>query len=135
MRPDPPFKPTILAADDELELLDLLQMMLPMHGYNVHISYCAENIFDMIHELTPDLILLDVDMGKVDGAVVCALIKSNKSTANIPVLLVSADEQLAFISRRCGADGFIKKPFSTDDVDKKLYELVGSKSNSLTASA
>ena len=76
MKSDLHNKPTILAADDELELLKLLQMMMPLHGYNVNISHCAENIFDMIHESVPDIIFLDVNMGKVDGSVVCALLKA-----------------------------------------------------------
>ena len=120
-------KPIILAVDDQIELLNLLQMIMPFHGYDVNISLNGENLFDMIKAKVPDVFFLDIQMNGIDGAVLCTLLKSNQSTANVPVVMVSGNDNIATVSAACGANAFIKKPFSTEEVDKVLYDLVGSK--------
>ncbi|MCP9750407.1 PleD family two-component system response regulator [Ferruginibacter sp. HRS2-29] len=121
----PETKPVILAVDDQLELLNLLDMMMSFQGYEVKISQNAENLIDILHAKTPDIILMDVTMKQINGAVLCTLLKTNKSTAAIPVVLVSGVEDLEDIAREAGADAFIRKPFDTQEIEKVLFRFVG----------
>ena len=125
MTPVPQTKPVILAVDDQLELLNLLDMMMSFQGYEVKISQNAENLIDILHTTKPDIIFMDVTMKQINGAVLCTLLKTNKSTAGIPVVLVSGVEDLEDVARNAGADAFISKPFDTEEIEKVLFSFVG----------
>jgi response regulator RpfG family c-di-GMP phosphodiesterase len=118
-------KPVILAVDDQLELLNLLDMMMSFQGYEVKISQNAENFIDILKSCTPDIIFMDVTMKQINGAVLCTLLKTNKSTAHIPLVLVSGVHNLEDIAREAGADAFIRKPFNTEEMEAVLHKFVG----------
>jgi CheY-like chemotaxis protein len=104
-------KHCILVVDDDEDVLILMKHTLQLQGYNTAISPNGENMMDIITQSPPDMILLDIHMKGIDGGTICQLIKTNKTTANIPILMFSANENIATITRQCGADGYIKKPF------------------------
>jgi response regulator RpfG family c-di-GMP phosphodiesterase len=128
----PETKPVILAVDDQLDLLNLLDMMMSFQGYEVKISQNAENLIDILHSTKPDIIFMDVTMKQINGAVLCTLLKTNKSTADIPVVLVSGVHDLEDIAREAGADTFIRKPFDTEEIERVLYQFVGAGSFVIT---
>jgi two-component system phosphate regulon response regulator PhoB len=105
-------KPMVLVMDDEEDLLFLVELTLKQEGFKTEISPNAADMMDIIAQTHPDIIVLDIHMRGIDGGTVCQLIKSNTSTADIPVILFSANENIANISRQCGADGYITKPFT-----------------------
>lgn len=102
---------SILVVDDDEDVLLLMTHTLLSQGYNPTISPNGENMMDIITQSPPDMILLDIHMNGIDGGTICQLIKTNKTTAGIPVLMFSANENIATITKQCGADGYIKKPF------------------------
>lgn len=103
---------SILVVDDDSDLLLLMEHKLAAEDFSTLVSLNGSNMIDLIIHCHPDLILLDLHMDGVDGKTICQLIKSNQSTAGIPVILFSANEDVEDISHVCGADGFIKKPFN-----------------------
>ena len=105
-------KPMVLVMDDEEDLLFLVELTLKQEGFKTEISPNGADIMDIIAQTHPDIIVLDIHMKGIDGGTVCQLIKSNTSTADIPVIMFSANENIASISKQCGADGYITKPFS-----------------------
>jgi len=105
-------KPMVLVVDDEEDLLFLVELTLKQEGFKTEISPNGADIMDIIAQTHPDIIVLDIHMKGIDGGTVCQLIKSNTSTADIPVIMFSANENIAGISKQCGADGYITKPFS-----------------------
>ena len=117
-------KPVILVVDDDEDALLLMKRVLSLQGYVPAISPNGENMMDIITQTPPDIILLDIHMKGVDGGTVCQLIKTNKTTAAIPVIMFSANENVASIARHCGADGFIKKPFESATFSKAIQDIL-----------
>lgn len=114
----------ILVADDDEDLLMLMEMKLKAEGFKVHISPNGENIFDIVKVDAPDIVLLDITMRGIDGGTICRQLKSNDETKHIPILLFSANHNIAEITKHCGADGYITKPFNDTEVKEKLVAIL-----------
>ena len=106
-------KKKILAVDDESSILDLLKFNIEKEGFTfVSASDGEEGLQKVISE-TPDLVLLDVMLPKMDGLTVCRKIR--QEGINIPVIMLSArsEEIDKILGLEIGADDYITKPFST----------------------
>lgn len=114
----------ILIIDDDEDILDILHIIFRDEGYNVVISNTGDAV-DQIHVINPDLILLDVRIegSAKQGNEICAEIKSQYNYKNIPVVLVSAETDLAMLANECGADFYIKKPFDIYDLLSQVKRL------------
>lgn len=110
----------ILVVDDDEGILDAFSAMLETLGYSVIPLSDAENIVEISRKKLPDLILLDILLSGSDGREICKLLKKNKDTKNIPVVLVSAHPGADKSGKAAGADGFLKKPFEM----KELLNIV-----------
>ena len=108
-------KKRILVVDDSQAILDVIAVALEAEGYEVTTSLTGAYFRHMGHDL-PDLILLDVLLSGEDGGEICQRLKSAERTRHIPLILISAHAGLPDTATRCGADGFLIKPFH-------LYEL------------
>ena len=117
-------KHCILVVDDDDDILFLMKQTLQSHGYNTTISPNGENIMDILTHSPPDMILLDIQMKGIDGGTVCQLIKTNASTADIPLLMFSSNEDIAIITKQCGADGYIKKPFEAEKFNEAIEHVL-----------
>lgn len=108
----------ILAVDDDKDILEVLQFILEDFGYEVETLSDGHFLFDKIKTTSPDLILLDIMLGNLDGRQLCKDVKSKEETHNIPVILVSASHSIQESINQNGApDAFIAKPFD-------IYELL-----------
>jgi len=125
-------KPVVLAVDDEEDLLFLLQRVLKGKGFEVQISPNADNIIDIVHHAPPDIILLDIRMNGIDGATLCHVLKANRSTASIPIIMFSANDDIKETADTCGADGYLQKPFNSQKFDAELFRILGFKKNTIT---
>ncbi|WP_240663440.1 response regulator [Mucilaginibacter limnophilus] len=103
----------ILAVDDNKDILELLQYILEDYGYKVLTLADGHNLFEKINEYRPDLILLDIMLGDMDGRELCKEVKQKTETNNIPVILISASHDAGDLTRHENGkpDGFIPKPF------------------------
>ena len=108
--------PKIIAADDNREYLTLIKVLLEMEGYNLRISFNAENLIEMIILEKPDVILLDIQMKGINGCEICKELKESNLSKSIPVIIISAEEDLEKSARLCGADGYLSKPFSISEL-------------------
>jgi CheY-like chemotaxis protein len=111
-------KADILVIDDVPDNIRLLSKMLLEQGYNVRKAITGQIALAAIQSLPPDLILLDINMPKMDGYEVCRMIKANVQTRSIPVIFISAldeiiDKAQAF---QVGAVDYITKPFQFEEV-------------------
>jgi len=105
----------ILAVDDNDDILEVLRYILEDSGYMVDTLSNGHFLFDQIKEHTPDLILLDIMLGDMDGRVLCKDIKTKQETHGIPVILVSASHDIASSLNQIGApNDFVAKPFDMD---------------------
>ena len=113
-------KKKILAVDDESSILDLLKFNNEKEGFTfVSASDGEEGLQKVISE-TPDLVLLDVMLPKIDGLTVCRKIR--QEGINIPVIMLSArsEEIDKILGLEIGADDYITKPFSTRELIARI---------------
>lgn len=119
----------ILVVDDDDDVLETIQLILEIGGYDVEPLNEAEFIFERIAEFQPDLILLDVVLGKIDGRVICSQIKSHEDTKHVPILMMSGLYDLKEVEdMECAPDDFVSKPFKMDMLLEKIEKLVSKKS-------
>jgi DNA-binding response OmpR family regulator len=117
-------KLTVLLVDDEEDTLFLIRHKLEKEGFNIQISPNGMDMMDIIARTHPDLIVLDIHMNGIDGGSVCQLLKSNSSTAAIPVVMFSANDNIDKIAKECGADGYIRKPFNGQEFKNTFSSLL-----------
>lgn len=108
----------ILIVDDSPNNLQVLISILERFKYEIRPALSGEIALMAIDTFTPDLILLDINMPGIDGYETCRRIKSNKSTHDIPVIFISAndstdDKLMAF---QVGGVDYVTKPFQLDEV-------------------
>lgn len=106
---------TILVVDDEADLLDLIEYNLQKEGYQVLKAENGQEALKVARQHTPDLILLDVMMPKMNGIETIRELKADKELKNKPVVFLTArgDEKTELEGLDLGADDFLSKPIST----------------------
>jgi CheY-like chemotaxis protein len=109
----------ITVADDNPGILDAISTILEFEGYEVNAMLDCDALLEMESEF-PDLLLLDIWMSGTDGRDVCKILKQNPNTRNIPIVLVSASQDIESSALAAGADDFLAKPFEMDDLLEKV---------------
>jgi two-component system sensor histidine kinase/response regulator len=111
-------KGTILIVDDTAHVRQLLSAMLKTRGYNVQVAEGGLHALEVVQEVSPDLILLDIMMPQMDGYEVCERLKDDPRTRDIPVIFISALEQTDDKIKAFNAGGvdYIPKPFQIKEV-------------------
>lgn len=119
----PAKKTTILAADDDPQLLRLMTRNLEFEGYSVIAASDGQQAFEQIQELAPDLVLLDVMMPKMDGFTVCNRVRQFSS---VPIIIVTArgQDQDKVRGLDLGADDYLTKPFSVDELLARVRAVI-----------
>lgn len=114
--------PTLLVVDDSVENLQILSALLK-DLYKIKIAKSGEKALEMAQQIPqPDLILLDVMMPGMDGFEVCSILKANPSTHSIPVIFLTALNEVADETKgfQVGGADFIIKPFNPDIVKARI---------------
>jgi DNA-binding response OmpR family regulator len=111
----------ILAVDDDRDILEVLQFILEDSGYEVETLSDGHQLFDKIKQQIPDLILLDIMLGNMDGRDLCKNVKLQNDTHNIPVIMISASHNVSDVLKQdCAPDDFIAKPFDINNLLNKI---------------
>lgn len=107
-------KKLILVVDDEKDILKLLQYNLEREGYQVLCAKTGEEGLETVRSKRPDLLILDIMMPGIDGLEVCKILRANKDSKNIPILMLTAksSEVDQVLGLELGATDYISKPFS-----------------------
>lgn len=109
----------VTLADDDPGILDAVGMMLEMEGYEVSTTLNGNTILNT-ESLLPDIYVLDIWMSGSDGRELCKKLKTDEKTKNIPVILISASNDLQKSAESAGADDFLAKPFEIDNLLSKI---------------
>ncbi|MGD9034820.1 MAG: response regulator [Desulfobacteraceae bacterium] len=114
-------KPYILVVDDDPDLVETVAMMLESKGCEVGMAYDGIEGEESIKQRRPDLVILDIMMPRKDGYVLCAEMKANPETQDIPVVLLTAVGEAVPTTKYTHADGmsteaddYIPKPIDTE---------------------
>ena len=117
-------KPTVLVVDNDEDMLVLVQHTLLQEGYDPIFSPNGRNIMTIIKERKPVIVLLDINMDGLDGADLCRKIKSNPETSAVPIVMYSGNANIQTITKECGADAFLTKPFEPGKLKQVLSNLL-----------
>lgn len=107
-------KESILAIDDDEDILELVRYNLERANYQVKAVTSGEEALDAARSFLPDAILLDLMLPGVDGLEVCRILKNDSQTSAIPILMLTAlgEEADIVTGLELGADDYVTKPFS-----------------------
>jgi DNA-binding response OmpR family regulator len=117
----------ILIADDEPNILISLEYLMKREGYEVHVARDGQEALDALRRELPRLVLLDVMMPNKTGFEVCQELRSDESLQHTLVLMLTAKGRDTDVAKglAMGADGYITKPFSTQELVQKVRALLG----------
>lgn len=124
-------KKYILVVDDDPDLVETVGMMLESKGCEVGMAYDGIEGEESINKRRPDLIVLDIMMPRKDGYVLCAELKANPDTRDIPVVLLTAVSDAVPSTTYTHADGmsteaddYIPKPIETESLWDVISNLL-----------
>jgi len=114
----------ILLIDDDEDIRDVIMLLLEGAGYSVVALGTAQDIVTLVKEVEPDVVLLDVIIGNLDGRILCKQLKSNKLTSHIPIIMISAISDLYNAIPDACANDVISKPFSNSTLINRVERQV-----------
>jgi DNA-binding response OmpR family regulator len=120
-------QPVILVADDDPDILALVSFRLQKSGYEILEARTGEEAVRVALDRLPDLAILDVMMPLVDGYEATRRLRQHEETRRMPVILLTARVQEEDIARGfdAGADDYVKKPFSPQELGSRVQAVLG----------
>lgn len=116
-------KPTVLIVEDNLDLAEATRHFLEIKRFRVLISN-GRDLQKVVADNKPDLIIMDINLGGLDGRVLCKELKQKEDTRSIPVIMLSAHEKLSKAYDDNCADGYIMKPFALAELLQEIQLLI-----------
>lgn len=117
-------KRKILIIDDDPDILEALEIFFNEVGFDVSICENGEKVMEEVKSMHPHIILLDLLLSGSDGGEITKELKSQESTKNIPVIIISAHPKAKERAFGCGADGFLAKPFDLEELLTHVKKLL-----------
>jgi DNA-binding response OmpR family regulator len=123
----------IVCIEDEPEMIELIRLILGRRGFDVHGASGGKEGLELVREMHPDLVLLDLMMPEMDGWEVYQQMKADTSIRDIPVVVVTARAQN--IDKVLGlhiakVDDYIAKPFGPQELMDSVEKILGQKISS-----
>ncbi len=116
----------ILIVEDEPSILDSLDFILKRAGWNISAVTDGDAAIAAVGELNPKVLVLDVMLPKKSGFEVLKHLRSQQSTRDLPILMLTAkgQQQDRRIAEELGANGFVTKPYSNSEVVDAVRQLM-----------
>jgi putative two-component system response regulator len=117
---------TVVVADDEVAIADMLERLLVARGYVVLTAHNGSDALEIIRAASPDIVLSDVRMPRTDGFELCRAVKDEPSTRLTPVVLMTgaAEREDRMRAIAIGADDFLTKPVDEQELIARVGSLV-----------
>ena len=112
----------VLVIDDDKDFQTILKVTLNRSGFKVRSLFDGEISQTLGEKPFPDIILLDMDLPYANGVEVGKQLKSNASTKDIPVIMVSANPYVDELCKEAGANDYVQKPFTIKALIQKVEE-------------
>lgn len=119
-------KELIYVVDDEENIRELIEYNLKKAGYNIRTFADGESFLNSLQDNMPDLVCLDIMLPDYDGLELCKKIRASKKFKNLPIILLTAKttEFDTIIGLESGADDYIGKPFSVNELIARIRSLL-----------
>ena len=116
---------TVVIIEDEPDTLDMFAEMMHLGGFHVHKSFGGSESIDLLIEVQPDVVVMDIMMPDLTGIDLLRIIRNDPRISHIPVLVVSAKALPLDIHRgmNAGASGYLTKPVTYQDLKKAVGDL------------
>ena len=113
----------VLAVDDDRNICELIGLYLKKEGYTVYYAYDGEEALERFHEVSPQIVLLDLMLPKIDGMGVCRAIRAE---SNVPIIMITAKGETfdKVLGLEMGADDYIVKPFETKELTARIKAVL-----------
>ena len=122
----PPPAKMVLAVDDNDGHLKLLELILGAHRFQVEVARDGHEALTKLQSITPDLMIIDVDMPFMDGLELCRRVKRLRRLQDVPLLVMTASErqELEEQARTAGAARLLRKPVRGQNLGKVVNEML-----------
>ncbi|MGQ9819068.1 MAG: response regulator transcription factor [Candidatus Kapaibacteriales bacterium] len=119
-------QPVIAVVDDEADILELVELNLQKHNFQVRTFADASSFYKYLNSEFPDLILLDLMLPDADGMEICKYIKGNSNYKDIPIIILTAkgEESEKVLGLELGADDYVTKPFSPRELIARIKAVL-----------
>ena len=116
----------LLVVDDEQSIVDFIRLGMRYEGFQVEQAGDGYIALDLAQRLRPDVIILDVMLPTMDGLEVCRRLRQNEATADIPILMLTAKDEVRdrVTGLESGADDYLTKPFSFEELLARVRALL-----------
>ena len=117
---------TILVAEDDRDIAELIGRYLQKSGWTPHLTVSGDAALSYARQHPTDLAILDVMLPGLSGLDVCRALRANQSTADLPIIMLTAraEETDRIIGLEIGADDYIAKPFSPNELVARIRALL-----------
>jgi len=121
--------PKILVVDDEEDVVTFIKRALTMEGMEVVTAFDGLSALDTALEKEPDLVILDIMMPIMNGYEVCARLRLEDKTKNIPIILLSSAYTTDTVrqAKVAGGSGYVAKPFTPAELVSEIRKLLPQK--------
>jgi DNA-binding response OmpR family regulator len=118
--------PRVLIAEDEGSIVASLEFLMRSRGYETRVANDGERALQLVREFAPDVVILDLMLPRRSGYDVCREIRHTPALSETRVLMLSARGGATEIDRglSAGADDYVTKPFSTQELLRRVDELL-----------
>lgn len=115
----------ILIADDELIMLKIIELRLKKDGHEVIVTSNGQEALEKIKQEDPDMIIADIMMPFTSGLEIVSVVKQDKQRRNVPIIILSSmgQENVVLEAFNLGADDYITKPFSPNELSMRVKRL------------
>lgn len=117
----------ILIFDDDASILEVISIIFEENGYKVEISETSHDIIQKVEKFRPDVILMDNWIPNIGGVEATKLLKNHEEFKHIPVIYVTANNDIATLAESAQADDYVAKPFNLEDLEVKVAHYMSLK--------
>jgi two-component system, OmpR family, alkaline phosphatase synthesis response regulator PhoP len=116
----------VLVVEDDRDIAELVERYLQKAGFSIELLSSGRDALKAVADRPPDLLLLDLMLPHVDGLEICRAVRSDPRSAAIPIIMLTAraDESERIVGLEIGADDYVAKPFSPNELVARVRALL-----------